>query len=133
MLYLVRAMDGLLGVFWNSVSSVLLYAFLVKFVNNGHTLQDSNIFVVIALFSLLTFPLGIIPWSVNHWQKCYVSYRRVRRFLRVEEIRTDELVRESPHSAATLISNAQRAEAIVEIERARFTWPQVRDEDFKPQ
>ena len=35
-LFGIRALDGMLAVFWNSISYFLLFAFLVTFISDGH-------------------------------------------------------------------------------------------------
>lgn len=76
-----RGMDGILGCFWNSINIILLYFFLTGYVNKGRDIKDSNIFVVIALFNMLTMPIGIIPWSINQFLKCRISFKRINKYL----------------------------------------------------
>jgi hypothetical protein len=49
------------------MSYILLFFFLSSYINqNGEeSLKTTNVFTIIALFNLLTFPLGVIPYSVN--------------------------------------------------------------------
>lgn len=49
--------------------------------DEGHLLNDTNIFVMIALFNMLVFPLGVLPGSISCLFKCYVSYKRINKFL----------------------------------------------------
>lgn len=65
MLAVRRVFDGFCSIFWNNISYVLLCAYIVSSLNNGKTLQNLNIFSLIAIFNTLTFPLGIIPWCIN--------------------------------------------------------------------
>jgi hypothetical protein len=65
MLAFSRSMDGILGCFWGSINLILLYFFLTGYIKKGRDIHDSNIFVIIALFNMLTMPLGIIPWSIS--------------------------------------------------------------------
>ncbi|KAL4477434.1 hypothetical protein ABPG74_002584 [Tetrahymena malaccensis] len=82
----IRVIDGVLGVFWNCLSYFLLFFFLISYVDDGHTLADCNVFTIIALFGILTEPIGLIPWCVGDLVKCRVSYKRVQRFLNQNEI-----------------------------------------------
>lgn len=43
-----------------------MYLFLVNFVvNKDNDLKEANVFVIMLLFNLMTFPLGILPWSMG--------------------------------------------------------------------
>ena len=46
---------------------------------------------MIALFALLTFPLGILPWSVNEMFKSRVSYKRIKHFLMEKDINDSDI------------------------------------------
>lgn len=72
-----RSFDGVLSIFWNCVNYFLLFFFLVSYVNDGHDLKDSNVFTIIALFGILTGPIGLLPWSISYLVKARVSYRRI--------------------------------------------------------
>lgn len=76
----VRGFDGVLAIFWNSISYFLLFAFLVTFINKGHQLIDSNVFTIIALFNFLTYPLGILPWAISSLLRVRVSINRINKF-----------------------------------------------------
>ncbi|KAL4509844.1 hypothetical protein ABPG73_023060 [Tetrahymena malaccensis] len=82
----VRTLDGLLSILGNCVTNLLLFFFLISYVNDGHDLKDSNVFTIIALFNLLTLPFGILPWTLAYMVKARVSYRRIRNFLNEKEI-----------------------------------------------
>ncbi len=90
-LNILRGSDGFLAVFWQSLSYVLLFTFLTTYINKGHNLQDSNVFVIIAIFQLITFPLGILPWSVSSVLNARVSFMRISKFYNEEEIISDEV------------------------------------------
>ncbi|KAL4483223.1 hypothetical protein ABPG74_019249 [Tetrahymena malaccensis] len=87
-----RILDGILSIFWSCVSSLLLFFFLISFVNDGHDLKDSNVFTMIALFNLLTVPIGILPWTLGYLVKARVSYRRIKNFLNEKEIDHNNVV-----------------------------------------
>jgi hypothetical protein len=59
-LLVLRGGDGLLQVFWTTISYILLYAFLISYIDLGNKLGDSNVFTIIALFGYLTYPLGVL-------------------------------------------------------------------------
>ena len=53
-LFIVRIADGFLGLYWNSLSYVLLFFFLINYININHISNlsegSANLFVIIALF-----------------------------------------------------------------------------------
>lgn len=66
-LTIARSFDGLLCIFWNFISYFLIYTFLMSYIDLGHTLKDTNVFVIIALFAMLTAPIGRLPWCFNQF------------------------------------------------------------------
>jgi ABC-type multidrug transport system fused ATPase/permease subunit len=94
LLAFARGMDGILGCFWNSINIILLYFFLTGYVNKGRDIHDSNIFVVIALFNMLTMPIGIIPWSINQFLKCRISFKRINKYLQFPDIESINQIQE---------------------------------------
>ncbi|KAL4449108.1 hypothetical protein ABPG74_021100 [Tetrahymena malaccensis] len=87
-----RCLDGVLSIFWNCISYFLLFFFLVSYVNDGNNLADSNVFTIIALFGILTGPIGSLPWSFGYLVKSRVSYRRIQKFLNEKEINHTNVV-----------------------------------------
>jgi hypothetical protein len=55
MLAIYKLLDGVLVVFWNSISYILLCAFLIGFLSDGHKLGDTNIFSLIAIFDFIRY------------------------------------------------------------------------------
>lgn len=82
----IRISDALLAIFWNTISYLLLYTILTTYINKGHSIKDSNIFVIIALFNLLIWPLGILPWAIGNCVYSLVAYKRLKKFLLDKEI-----------------------------------------------
>ncbi len=73
-----RALDGLCSIFWNSIAYVLLYAFLESYHNyTGKDLKDLNVFTIIALFNILVFPLGVLPWALGRIWIAKTSFDRI--------------------------------------------------------
>ncbi len=56
----IKTSDGAITVFWNTIQYILLYAFIISYLDLGNELSDANVFTIIALFGFLTFPLGMI-------------------------------------------------------------------------
>ncbi|CAD8191671.1 unnamed protein product [Paramecium octaurelia] len=90
MLSLLKGFDGLCSIFWNNVSYVLLCTYIISSVNNGKSLSDLNIFSLIAVFNMMIFPLGILPWCINSGLLAYVSFSRISKFLQQQEIDPDD-------------------------------------------
>ncbi|CAD8124167.1 unnamed protein product [Paramecium sonneborni] len=90
MLALLKGFDGLCSIFWNNVSYVLLCTYIISSVNNGKSLSDLNIFSLIAVFNMMIFPLGILPWCINSGSLAYVSFKRISKFLQQQEIDPDD-------------------------------------------
>lgn len=61
--------------------------------NGEDALKSTNVFTIIALFNLLTFPLGVIPYSVNQLINTTVSYKRIKTYLDLKEINEEEIIR----------------------------------------
>jgi hypothetical protein len=94
MLAIVRGSDGLLAVFWNTIGRVLMFVFLVGYLEGGDgDLANVNVFTLIALFDSLTFPIGILPWAINEIYKSSTSFKRLNRYLGVKEIVAEEIIR----------------------------------------
>jgi len=81
-IFSIRGLDALMSLFWNTIAHFLLFVFLICYVNGGHSLQDSNIFTIIALFTYLTFPIGIIPWAIGDFIRVLNSIKRIDLFLK---------------------------------------------------
>ncbi|KAL4482051.1 hypothetical protein ABPG73_000575 [Tetrahymena malaccensis] len=64
----VRIMFALSTTFWSSVSYILLYTFLIKYVEDDNSIQQTNVFTIIALFGYLTQPLSSLPWAISNPQ-----------------------------------------------------------------
>ena len=52
--------DGILSVYWNNVSYILLCVYITTSVKNGKSLSDLNIFSLIAIFNGLTYSINYI-------------------------------------------------------------------------
>lgn len=55
MLVVARICDGLLGIFYNNVNYILLYAYLTNALKQGSLLGDLNVFTLIAIFKTITY------------------------------------------------------------------------------
>ena len=81
-----RIFDGLLSVFWNCSSYLLLFVLLTGFIDEGNDLRDSNVFTIIALFGMLMEPVSMLSWIFNLLVKQRVSYKRIKSYLNEKEI-----------------------------------------------
>ena len=86
---LFRALWGVISVFWVNISKLLLYTYIIKYTESMHmTLRESgaNIYVMISIFSMLEFPLGILPWTILDYIESKTSYDRINKYLNEEDI-----------------------------------------------
>ncbi|KAM3144194.1 hypothetical protein pb186bvf_003656 [Paramecium bursaria] len=90
-----KIVDTFSLVFWSSISYILLYIFIVEFINNGKTFQSTNIFTCIALFNLLTFPMTSIPYCVSALISMRVSFGRISKFLDQPTINQNDIEKNS--------------------------------------
>ena len=63
-----------------------MYFFLVRYVNEGNALGSTNVFTLITIFNMITFPLGVLPWALNNTILTMISYNRIQRYLNEIEI-----------------------------------------------
>lgn len=80
---------------------MLLFFFLSSYIDNTYDevtnpepLKTTNVFTIIALFNLLTFPMGVLPYCINQLINTRVSYKRIKTFLDIEEIDPSDVLRE---------------------------------------
>ncbi|EAR83355.2 ABC transporter C family protein (macronuclear) [Tetrahymena thermophila SB210] len=134
-----RCLDGVLSIFWNCISYFLLFFFLVSYVNDGNNLADSNVFTIIALFGILTGPIGSLPWSIGYLVKSRVSYRRIQKFLNEKEINHNNVVNLDLELNKNSSSNANQEsffesfansqvqtsvnQIAISMRRMKFIWP----------
>ncbi|KAL4463783.1 hypothetical protein ABPG72_012401 [Tetrahymena utriculariae] len=126
----IRVIDGVLGVFWNCLSYFLLFFFFVSYVDDGHTLADCNVFTIIALFGILTEPIGLIPWCVGDLVKCRVSFKRIQKFLNQNEIDHNKIIDISERNQVNQSSFFDSAEndtvqIAIQIKNKQFKWHSV--------
>jgi len=92
-----RIADGFLAIFWSCLNYILLFTFLLSYINlqNISNIKEggANIFSIIALFGILLFPFGILPWAMGCLYKAYTSYKRILTFLNEKEIDESEITR----------------------------------------
>ena len=102
-LTIIRTADGFLALFWSCLNYVLLFAFLMSYINiqkiSNVKEGSANIFAVIALFGILVFPLGIIPWALTNLYKSYSSYNSILKFLNEKEIDESEITRYNDYNS----------------------------------
>ena len=114
---------------------------LATFVTNallGNSLSSAQAFVVLALFNVVRFPLGVLPQATRNLSEALVAAQRVQAFLDLPEVSPDDLPvllpleGESPAAtdAALLRMRAlagaeaalPAANVVVELRAASFEW-----------
>lgn len=79
----------------------------------GRHLDAEEIFPALLLFSLLTYPLGLIPTVIGSWADSQVSYQRLLNFCSASEM--DEMI---SASAAQELSEMR-----IDIQNLSYSWP----------
>ena len=87
---------------------------LATFVTNalmGNSLSPAQAFVVLSLFNVVRFPLGVLPQSTRNLSEALVAAQRVQAFLDLPEVSADDLPVELPRESAADSSAAAAAAA----------------------
>ncbi|KAL4495492.1 hypothetical protein ABPG72_020233 [Tetrahymena utriculariae] len=113
-LIFLKVLDGILTIFWQSLKVILLYTFLKGYLDQGNNLKDSNIFTIIALFGSLTYPLGIIPHTIQQVAQSRVSYNRIKLFLNQPEIEEETVQAKIDESHQNIA---------IHLKQISFSWP----------
>jgi ATP-binding cassette subfamily C (CFTR/MRP) protein 12 len=114
---------------------------LATFVTNallGNSLSSAQAFVVLALFNVVRFPLGVLPQATRNLSEALVAAQRVQAFLDLPEVSPDDLPvllpLEGEPPAATdaallrlrALAGAEAAlpaaNVVVELRAASFDW-----------
>ena len=53
-LTILKGFDGFCSIFWNNISYVMLFIYIICLINNGKKIEDINVFTLIATFNTLT-------------------------------------------------------------------------------
>lgn len=115
-----RSLEGLLGIFWNFLRIGLQYSFLLSFLSQN-TLKDTNIFVIMLLFDLLTYPLSTLPSSISNIFKIHISLSRIYTYLSQKETKSSS---KSPFSQKINEENA------IEMRNCSFFFENEGKSDF---
>ncbi|EAR92658.2 ABC transporter C family protein (macronuclear) [Tetrahymena thermophila SB210] len=113
----MRIIDGFFSTFMLSLGYLLLYIFIVSYVNDGNDLQDSNVFTIIALFGNLAFPIGMIPFTTKCISKARISFLRIKGFLNIEEINESDVIKVDNDEINQDVQNA------IVMNQLKFSWP----------
>ncbi len=73
-------------VLWVGMPLLVSVAAFATYVGTGNQLTAAKAFTAISLFSLLRFPLAMLPMSINNLVEATVSARRIKSFLLAEEL-----------------------------------------------
>lgn len=72
----------LLSLLQCTLASFLTYVFVYK----EARLDANKIFVSLSLFNIIRMPLGMVPFIVTNGLICFVSIRRINRYLSADEL-----------------------------------------------
>lgn len=118
-----RMLDGVLQIFWNSLTYILLFVFLYFYLREGHAITNVNIYKVILIFWQLVFPIGILPWVIKECIQWKIIYRRINIFMAQQEITQTHHLNADAGAADGDLRNAQRRPNAVEISQTNFQIP----------
>lgn len=104
------------------------YSQLNQCTSNNVLSYSSQVFTSVALFSILISPLNAFPWVLNGLVEAWVSIKRVRKFLQLEELDLDQCY-VTYKCKEQQDDNSQRS--TVSIREGCFTWR--REEDSESQ
>ncbi|KAM3143931.1 hypothetical protein pb186bvf_003982 [Paramecium bursaria] len=116
----VKFFYGLVTVFWTNISYILLLIYITNLLSRGIKFENLNIFTLIAIFNTLTFPLGILPWSINQILVSKVSFGRIHEYLCQKEIQKENVF-QLPHQT-------ENQYALI-IQDITFQWPCGKDSE----
>lgn len=108
-----------------SFSSFAIYSFI-----NPEPLTSTKVFVCIALFNLLQFPLTVFPNVISSFIEASVSFSRLYKFLNSEEIDVDAVERPL---LPPFLSKKAKIERVI-VENGTFGWnsdPTISNISFK--
>ena len=70
-------------------------------------------FTSLSLFSILIAPLNAYPWVISGLVEAWVSFKRVQRFLNLEELDPSNYYKSNP---------CKDGQSVIEIRNGCFTW-----------
>ncbi|KAJ3092332.1 hypothetical protein HK102_008482 [Quaeritorhiza haematococci] len=82
----------------SSVQSFVLYSII-----SDEPLTSTKVFVSLALFNLLQFPLAVFPNVISAIIEASVSFNRLFKFLTAEELDKDAVIHEAPTSVSSAV------------------------------
>lgn len=80
----------------------------------AEVLVVANIFTCIQIFNTIQEPIRSLPWTVNNIMECFVSMKRIEKFLKQEDIDTTRVTYDD-------LESIQKGNS-VEIQNGNFSW-----------
>ncbi|XP_044754616.1 multidrug resistance-associated protein 1 isoform X3 [Coccinella septempunctata] len=74
-------------------------------VDEKNVLDATTAFVSISLFNILRFPLSMLPMMISNMIQCYVSVKRINKFLNLEELDPSNVTHDSSEGACLVVKN----------------------------
>ena len=103
-----NALVGIVNSFtWASAPFLVAAVSYATFVlvNPNNNLDPSTAFVSLTLFYLIRFPLALLPQTISLCVQGYVSLKRIKRFLLLEETNDGDIGREDMNELAVVMRN----------------------------
>ena len=104
--------SSLLGVLtaliWNSVPLIVACVSFGTFllINENNNLDPNTAFVSLTLFSMLRFPLNVLPMVIQGLVQMNVSMKRIKDFLLRDEINFESITHQNTNDLALQIENS---------------------------
>ncbi|RWS24939.1 multidrug resistance-associated protein 1-like protein, partial [Leptotrombidium deliense] len=107
---IVSYMFSITSFLWNFAPFlVILVTFVIYlYADHSHELSAEKVFVTVNLIEILKFPLTIVPQVISYMVMCFVSLKRLNKFLNAAEL--------SPYVTRNDTS------AAVEVKSGQFRW-----------
>ena len=82
----------------------------------GKPLTSQIVFPALSLFSLITFPLAVLPNVLTSWVEAFVSARRLVDYLNADELQKDavQIIRQP--------GPLQAGDELVSVNKGEFSW-----------
>jgi ABC-type multidrug transport system fused ATPase/permease subunit len=105
------------SMFWEGLPVLVSCATIITFALTGHTLTPAIAFTALSLFSILEFPLLVVPYVISDVIEGAVSLKRLSNFLLEPDLQSgDEAVQFVPQPPDASLC------ACIDVQSASFVW-----------
>ena len=116
-------LQALSAVLWTALPLLVMLATFATYTYvHGGPPPAANTFTALSLFSLLRFPLAMMPAAISNLLEAHVSLQRIQSFLDSDDLQEDAVLRlpaAPPSAAPGTIGTAHMA---IVVDNASFSW-----------